>query len=635
PVAQTTPDSLWEQSMEAIGVTPAAGAEVPATGGATVRRLPLDGGASGAASLAESARRVPSAHVQTNSRGEALIYLRGSGERQLVVTLDGAPLTLPWDRRVDLSLVPTWAVDRVVVATGTPSVAWGPNAVGGAVDLVPRQATGDGRLTEIALAGAAPEAGRVGAATVFRRGSLGATVALDALTRTGDPVASGASLPFSQEADALRTNTDRRSASGLARLAWTPCADRAVALTVLHTRARRGVAPESHLDPNAERVRFWRLPDSRQTLAVLTARTRTRLWRLRGSTWAGAARQTIESYGGAGYDAVEDEQRDRDRHAGARGLAELPRAWGVLRLSGYGLASEHREREGTPGDLGPEDLFSHVAASGGIEAETRGDLRLLGGAALDAMAPLATGGRPTIDPFSALALHAGAVWDLAPEARLRVGGGRKTRFPSMRELFGGALGRFAINPDLRPETAWLAEAGIESERGPLAGTLVAFVRDVDGTIEQVVLPDGRRQRQNLGGSWALGLESTVEWAAASGVSLSGALTLVRQRSDAGERLTERPAAVGRLGVRLARGPWRLHTWVDGIGGVVSPTPNGLVDLPGALLYGSEAGHQWSVRGRVIEATVRVENALDAVHVPQAGLPAPGRVVRAGVRLLLG
>lgn len=633
PEAQTARDSLWEQSMEAIGVTPARGAQVPATGGASVRRVPLSDGASGAGTVAESARRVPSAHVQTNSRGEALVYLRGSGERQLVVTLDGAPLTIPWDRRADLGLVPTWALDRVVVATGTPSVAWGPNAMGGALDLVPRQASGEGVLTEIAASGGAPEAGRIGGATVVRRGALGATLALDAQAYAGDPVASGAALPFSQAPDALRTNTDRRSASGLARLAWTPDAQSTLALTVLHTRADRGVAPEAHLDPASERVRFWRLPDSRQTLAALNARTRTRLWRLRGTAWVGASRQTIEQYASVEYDTPEAEQVDHDRHAGARLVAELPRAWGVLRLAGFGLAAEHREREVSLLAPAPEERFSHLTGSAGIEAETRGSLRLAGGMALDAMAPLATGARPGIDPFSAFALHAGAVWDLTPEARLRLGGGRKTRFPSMREVFGGALGRFALNPDLRPETAWLAEIGAEAERGPLAGTLVTFARDVSGTIEQVVLEDGRRQRRNLGGSWALGVESTAQWRAASGVEVDAALTLVHQRSDAGERLSERPGALGRLGLRLARGLWRGRAWADGIGGVVSPTPEGRVSLPGAVLFGAEVGRQWLVGPGVLEATVRTDNAFDAVLVPQAGLPVPGRTVRVGLRLL--
>ena len=42
--------------------------------------------------VSDFARLVPAAHIQTNSRGETLIYLRNAGERQVGVFLDGALL---------------------------------------------------------------------------------------------------------------------------------------------------------------------------------------------------------------------------------------------------------------------------------------------------------------------------------------------------------------------------------------------------------------------------------------------------------------------------------------------------------------------------------------------------------------
>ncbi len=634
PEAQVIPDSLWQQELEGIGVRPRATNTVPAVGGASVRQIPVGGAATGPQSVADVARQVPSAHVQTNSRGEALVYLRGSGERQLVVTLDGAPLTVPWDRRADLGLIPTGALDRIVVATGTPSVAWGPNALGGAVDLVSRRASGEGALTEIGASGGLPGRGRASAVRVARGRAWSSTLALEAGARAGDAVASGAELPFSQAPDALRTNTDRALASGLARVEWSPEADRSLALTLFHAQAARGVAPEGHLDPAEENVRFWRLPRWRQSLAVLNARADARLWRVRGTAWAGAFAQTIRQFESAAYAAPEAEQRDRDASGGLRATVEFPRAWGVIRATTFGELSQHIQTETDT----PEKRFSHATGSIGLETETRGRLRFAAGAALDGMAPLATGLRPEAGPFGDLALHAGAVWDATPEARLRLGGGRKTRFPSMRELFGGALGRFALNPDLQPESAWLGEVGADLRAGPLAGSLVAFARDVRGTIEQVQLDDGRRQRQNLGGSTALGFEATADWRASRAVRVDAALTLVRQRSDAGARLTERPGAVGRLGIEVAsgatrRGLWRARAWADGVGGVVSPVPGGVAELPGAVLLSAEVRRQWNAGAALLELSARVDNLADALLVPQAGLPAPGRSASVGLRLL--
>jgi hypothetical protein len=46
---------------------------------------------------------LPSVGIHTNSRGETVLRLRGSDERQTSIFLDGTPLTVPWDGRVDLS----------------------------------------------------------------------------------------------------------------------------------------------------------------------------------------------------------------------------------------------------------------------------------------------------------------------------------------------------------------------------------------------------------------------------------------------------------------------------------------------------------------------------------------------------
>ena len=56
------------------------------------------------------AREIPAARVQTNSRGEALLYLRGAAERQIGIFLDGALINIPWDNRIDLSLVPLQSI---------------------------------------------------------------------------------------------------------------------------------------------------------------------------------------------------------------------------------------------------------------------------------------------------------------------------------------------------------------------------------------------------------------------------------------------------------------------------------------------------------------------------------------------
>ena len=631
------------QTVPAPDTTRALGEVV--VGGAAeragVERVPVAGVlARDPTTLADVAQLVPSATAPTNSRGETLLYIRGAGERQTAVLLDGAPLTIPWDRRLNLALVPAGVVGSLDVVRGPASLAWGPNAAGGALDLVPRALRRDGALTEAEASTGLPARGRLAATALRRRGAWSLTASADASASAGDALA--APLPFSQPVGALRTNTDRAAASVLARAVYGrggpqtggPQTDGAeVAVTLLHVSAAQGVAPEGHLDPAEERVRFWRIPDAEQTALVARARLPggllpARAVRLDATAWAGRASQTIDQYADAAYQDAEGGEDSRDRTAGARLLAEAA----GLRLIAQGHVAEHDQRE--PG--AEAERFREVGWRLGAEAErAAGPVGLLVGAALDGFTPTETAGRTSAGGFRALALVVRAEAPVGP-ARLWAGLARAGRFPTMRELFGEALGRFALNPDLRPEATWQAEVGAEARGRRLSVRAAAFARRTTDAIEQERLDDGRRRRVNLGGSRALGLEAdaALRLGGAARLDASGTLLHLRGWTDdaRGLRLLERPAALARLALTVLppRG-WTATAELLATGPAVSLAPGGVVDLPASVVLGGRVGYRWPVGRGLLGAFVRVDNATDAAVFPQAGLPAPGREVRAGLR----
>ncbi|WP_412060661.1 TonB-dependent receptor plug domain-containing protein [Rubrivirga sp. IMCC45206] len=575
-------------------------------------------------SVADLARLVPSAAAPTNSRGQTLLAIRGVGERQTAVSFDGAPLTDSWDRRVDLGLIPAGVVAAVDVASLAPLGA-GPNAAGGTVDLTPRTLDRDGALTEAEISGGLPARGRLAATSVVRRGAWQATVAGDAGARSGSALATP--LPFSQPDGALRTNTDRRAASGLLRVArqqpgW------GVAATVLHVAAAQGVAPEGHLDPAEASVRFWRVPDWRRTLAVVRARDERRALRWDATAHAALATEAIQPFTSADYADAETLETRRERSVGGRFAVEAGDAW-TLRALGSGLWAAHRRDEGDA-----REPFGHGEGRVGAEAEgTIGGLAVLAGVALDAFVPTETAGRESSGAFWAPALTARVAGERGG-LDLHAGLAHAARFPTMRELFGEALGRFALNPDLRPETTWQAEVGAAQRSPVLEASATVFVRRTADAIEQARLADGRRQRVNLGGSRALGIEgaATARRGALRIDATATALYLRGDTPDGAVRLPERPAFLARLGaVRLPPTGWTVAGEAIGTGPAVSLGPDGLLDLPASLVLGARLGHRWRVGPGVLGAFVRVDNALDAVALPQAGLPAPGREWRAGLR----
>lgn len=72
-------------------------------------------------------------------RGESLIYVRGFDSRQVPVFLDGIPQYVPYDGNIDMDRFTTFDLSEIRVAKGAASLLYGPNTLGGAVNLVTRR----------------------------------------------------------------------------------------------------------------------------------------------------------------------------------------------------------------------------------------------------------------------------------------------------------------------------------------------------------------------------------------------------------------------------------------------------------------------------------------------------------------
>jgi iron complex outermembrane receptor protein len=226
---------------------------------------------------------------------------------------------------------------------------------------------------------------------------------------------------------------------------------------------------------------------------------------------------------------------------------------------------------------------------------------------------------------------------------LALSGGRRSRFPSARELFGEALGRFLQNPDLQPERAWLADAELAIARPDFSVTLNPFFIRNESTIAQrVVRVGGRnlRQRYNLSGSRSYGVDAalTAQIAAPLQFELNG--TVLRARADAGaapfRRLVQRPSYEVTTALTYHPiDPLSLRGEFRRIGPAVDLDPRGdKARLPPGNEVNLRA--RWDVltlaSGSHMFLTGSVDNVTDDVITPQLGLPTPGRSFRIGFQI---
>ena len=80
-------------------------------------------------------RRMPMIQIRANSRGEVQPDMRGAEDRQIAILLDGIPLTVGWDHRTDMSVIPLTAFRNVTLLRGLSSMLHGPNVLGGAIEF--------------------------------------------------------------------------------------------------------------------------------------------------------------------------------------------------------------------------------------------------------------------------------------------------------------------------------------------------------------------------------------------------------------------------------------------------------------------------------------------------------------------
>jgi iron complex outermembrane receptor protein len=601
--------------------------------------------------VADAVRGLPGVSIRPNSRGESVVRVRGAEERQTAVFLDGAPLAVPWDGRVDLGLLPAGLVGAISVTKGAVPIEYGPNAVAGVLDLQTRRDV-DTRQAELTGGNLGQRA--LSAAGQWQRdpghsGWLETTLAAGWVTRDAQAVADPAALPFSQSDRDARTNTDLDSRSLFAAAALVT-GDALWRLSLLHADARRGIAPEAHLDPSVDAPRYWRYPDWRLTQLNFAGETPLgEHAAIRGVAWQQWFDQTITAYPDARYDRPRSREHSDDASRGVRLGLTHPFGPLALRWSATAQTSTHdqvdtRYPAGAPVP-GPQLRYRQRLHSLGVEAGAplAAAVRATFGLGLDHAATPLTGDKPGQRDQQAPAYSAALAWAPAPHWHFALSTGRRTRFPSPRELYGEALGRFLPNPGLDPETAVLADLELAWQAAGKRLTFNPFYQDNQDTLAQrqlVVAGRTLRQRINLPGSRAYGVDLSAALPLRpdlrlefGGAWLRTAVTPTAALPFRG--LPQRPQH--ELFVAGDWTPWRglgLRAEARRIGDAFDIGPDGQpVALRAATEFNLRASLPLSARGpgRPVELIAAVDNLTHAVIEPQLGLPLPGRSYRLGLR----
>ncbi len=631
---------------------------VTTVGGASAIEVTVDSLGLGAAPTVEEVlREIPAVHVRTNSRGEAEISVRGSESRQVAVLVDGVPLTLGWDARTDVSVLPAGAAHEVTLVRGLSSILHGPNVLGGVVEMSVARGTAFPERASADFSGAYDGVGgyasAVHAAIPLETGSGRWLVRAGAGLRDspGAPLADGVSEPVLTD-ESLRLNTDMNSIDGFVALRYARDAGGWLSFAASTFKAERGIAGEL----GADEPRLWRYPHISRTIIATSAGTGDRVTPfgrgdVEASVGVDVGRSEIRSYATRAYDEITGTEDGDDRTLSLRLLADHTLGGrGDLRAAFTmadirhdatvdGALSKYQQRLGS---VGAETVWRLVDDHDGmIEA-----LRLSVGGALDRGETPLTGGLPSLGTLDDWGARVGLT-ALTNDGNtlFHAGMSRRGRFPALREMYSEALNRFEPNPDLHPEHLVAFEGGVTTRAGEGELQLVGFHHRLSDAIRRITLPDRRRKRVNSDRLESTGVEMLVSqtW---SGLAVGGSLTLqaVKLTDPATALSTEPenlPETAGRAYVRipLAEGT-TFGAEADYTGAQYCQDPNTGADvrLDGGTWLNADVARVWALppsgMGFLtrLETRLSADNLTDTALYDQCGLPRPGRLLRFQIRL---
>ncbi len=591
----------------------------------------------GRETVGDAVSLLPGVTLANNSRNELLVYVRGFDPRQVPLFIDGIPVYVPYDGYVDFNRFGTYDIAAIQVAKGFSSIAYGPNALGGAINLVSRKPTKafEGDAFFGAGAGSERKAGvNVGARMGMWYAQLGASQReADGFRLSSDFV------PTPTEDGGLRNNSDRSDRKLSFKVGLTPNAGDEYALSYTKQDGEKGQPPTT----GNSGVRYWRWPFwDKESLYFVSRTALGEAEAVKLRLYGDRFDNEVTSYTDATYTTLRTSGQGsvatgrsiyHDRTTGGAVELESRRFAGQLwRAVAQQKKDRHEERdanallntryEDTLRSFGVEDL---------IDIAERWQLSL--GAARHSLRPDSVFGLTSTyalpDTSRATNAQVGLFHDLTPTERAYLTASRKTRLPTLKDRYSQRLGNYVENPALGPERSLNLEVGYQGRpSATLQLDAALFLSEVDDRIQSVFVAGGTScspatpcQMRNVGRTQAHGIELGARGTPLAWLDLGGNLTLMQQKntSSPATRVTGVPdtkafayAAVRPLdSVSLqASVEYNGKRWV-----------NNTTALSGFTIVGLKA--LWKpLPALTLEAGV--ENAGDHNYELDAGFPAAGR-----------
>ncbi|MEO8223176.1 MAG: TonB-dependent receptor [Gammaproteobacteria bacterium] len=484
------------------------------------------------------------------ARSEALVNIRGFDSRQVPLYIDGVPVYVPYDGNIDLARLGVWNVESLRVTRAGGSVLYGPNALGGAINVVTRRPAeglnfeARGSLTlDDSLDQQRQDAGFLASAVGQHWYVQGTVITADA---DFFRLPSGETYGPAEDGGRRENSATQDTTTNL-KLGWRGDSGADWQLAYSRLDGEKNTPPYAGTFPGSViQTRFWQWPfyDKESLYLIGAVPVTDSLW-IRTRVFYDTFQNSLLSFDDATYStqnlpfAFTSEYDDYSWGGTAEAEWSPGDGKSITRGIVYYKRDVHRETDdvGEPWERMEDATWSLAAEHQRALSDTVTGVIGLGWNGIDAQQADNNIGGGVIVPFpleddSAVNAQAGLTWQATGAWSLGANLARKTRFSTIKDRYSYRLGRAYPNPDLQPETADHLEFSANGTLLGAATRVAVFGSEVDDAVEAVsqdTPPVGSppcstppcSQNQNVGRQRNLGAELSL----ASAVPVIGAMSI--------------------------------------------------------------------------------------------------------------
>ena len=480
-------------------------------------------------------------------RNESMVSVRGFDLRQVPVYMDGIPVYVPYDGYVDLARFTTFDLAAVDVSKGFSSVLYGPNSLGGAINLISRKPSK--KLEYDGALGAINENGYHGNINIGSNlGKFYVQGGYSYLDRNSTRMSSDF-VPMKNEDGGQRDNSYRKDQKVSFKVGWTPNKKSEYALGYINQQGEKGNPVYAGSDTKNSLLnnpRFWQWPVwNKESYYFISNSNLDDQNSLKTRIYYDKFKNTLNSYDDKTYSTMTKGYAFQSLYDDYTYGGNVEYNTKLIPKNDFKVAVHFKEDVHREHNLGePVRHFIDNTILFGIEDvyKVSDQFTVIPGASYNIRKNIqaqdynsttkVVSDYPAADASDAYNLQIGLFYQLNEAQKLGATVSQKTRFATIKDRYSYRMGTAIPNPTLKPETALNYEVNYTASlfNKITFQTALFYSSLTDAILSVSNVQPGRSQMQNFGEAEYRGIEAQLNYSILKNLSFNANYTYLERKN---------------------------------------------------------------------------------------------------------